>query len=140
MAFKDKQNPITVTNMLYNVLCKAGAYGRAWRVKFIEGEVIGVPAQPLDEKGFRNLLNLDIALGDDSKPVLRLYLNSGAVTNAFRPPTHDNKYWSVINSTFVLVQPSDGGHPVVCINLVEFGPEPTTTPAPTPTATPTSQL
>ena len=134
MAFKDKQNPITVTNMLYNVLCKAGAYGRAWRVKFITGTVIGVPTQPLDEKGFRNLLNLDIALGDDSKPVLRLYLNSGDVTNAFRPPTHDNKFWSIINSTFVKVQPDDGSDPVVCINLVAFDPEPT------PTPTPTSQL
>ena len=133
MAFKDKQNPINVRNMFFNVLCKAGDHGRAWRVKFVEGTVIGVPQQPVDDKGFRNLFNLAIGLGNDTKPVLRVHLNQGTVRNAFSPPNHDSKYWKVINSLFVVVRPNDGSPDVVCVNMAEFDAyvAPTATPTPT---------
>ena len=126
MAF-DKRNPISVENMFYNILCKAGDYGRALRIVKVEGTVSGVPFYPADEKGFRNLLNLAIVLaGDDDRPTLRVYENSGTVTGAFTPGSHDGKY-KIQNSLFVNVEQADGTT-VVAVNLVDFTPEATATP------------
>ena len=129
----DKKNPITVENLFYNILGKAGEFGRGYRIKFVEGDVVGVPFEPSDEKGFRNLLHMAIGMADDEKPVLRVHLNQGVVTNAFNPPDHDG-WWKIVNSTFVWVEDARiGGEKVLCVNLIALDPAPTPTPTPTPT-------
>lgn len=125
----DKRNPISVENMFYNILCRAGDDGRALRIVKIGGTVTGVPQYPADEKGFRNLLNLAIVLaGDDDRPTLRIYENTGDVSGAFTPGSHDGKF-KIINSLFVNVEQADGTT-VVAVNLVDFTAEATATPTP----------
>lgn len=127
-------NPITIQNMIYSILVKAGAFGLAVRLENVRGEVIGVPQEALDAKGLRNLVNKAIVLSSvDSKPVLRVYQNEGALTPAFKGHDHNNQ-GKIINSLFVLVDSHDGGKPKVCLNVVF----PTAAPTPTPTAVPST--
>jgi hypothetical protein len=122
-AFLNKLNPITVQNMFYNILCKAGNYGRAISILPVEGVVVGVPYAPADEKGFRNLLNMAVTLTPEGTPVIRVHRNFGLITPAFEPPSHDEQY-KIINSLFVLVSPGIDEDPVVCLNIADFSPPP----------------
>jgi hypothetical protein len=127
-------NPITIQNMIYNILTKAGVFGRAVRLANIVGTVVGVPQEALDVKGLRNLVNKAIVLSpDDDKPVLQIYQNHGTLSPAFKGHDHNNK-GTIINSLFVLVDTGDGEKPKVCLNYVLLNAvQPTLTPTPTPT-------
>lgn len=110
-------NPITIQNMLYNVLTKAGTIGRAVRIAKVTGTVVGVPQEALDVKGLRNLFNKAVVLSpDDKKPVLLVHENAGALSSAFSHPDHDNQ-GKILNSLFVLVETAPGATPKVCLNL-----------------------
>jgi hypothetical protein len=125
-----KLNPITIQNMIYSILTKAGAFGRAVRLENVTGTVIGVPQEALDVKGLRNLVNKAIVLSSvDKDAVLQVYQNQGALSPAFKGHDYDNQ-GKIINSLFVLVDTGDGGKPKVCLNVVF----PTATPTATPTA------
>ena len=131
MAFKDKQNPITVENLIYNILCSTGDIGRAPKVMFVEGEVVGVPFAPKEMRGFRNILHKAITLGENDETVVRVYANQGVTTSAFKGHSHDG-WWKIINSLFVKVKPDPlEDKTVVCLNLVVSGTLPATTPTPT---------
>jgi hypothetical protein len=130
----DIKNPISVERMFYNILCKTSEYGRALRIVAVEGDIVGVPFYPNDDKGFRNLLNRAIVLaGDDDRPSLRVIANAGTLSPAFTPGSHDGMY-KILNSLFVNVE-QPNGEVVVAVNLFvtnPFWPEPTQTPTPTP--------
>jgi hypothetical protein len=80
-----KLNPITIQNMIYSILTKAGAFGRAVRLENVTGTVIGVPQEALDVKGLRNLVNKAIVLSSvDKDAVLQVYQNQGALSPAFK--------------------------------------------------------
>lgn len=141
MTWPNKLNPITVHHMIANLILEiVGERGRAWAVAYITGDVVGVPQEPKDKKGFRNLLNKAMAISPDNNlPVLLVYQNQGNSRRGYRPPDHNEQH-TIINSTFVLVKGGPGEVPRVALNLVHLtAPDadmkailPTTTPTPTP--------
>lgn len=116
MAFSSKLNPISIENMILNIIGKTEGHGNALRLAKITGTVVGIPQESLNPKGLRNLLNKALVLSpDDNKAVLLVYENSATVSQAFKGHDKDNMD-KVINSLFVIVEDA-GGDKHVCVNL-----------------------
>jgi len=120
---KKRISPISLENMFYNVLGKVGKFGRCVKAKKIEGTIVGVPNEPLDDVGLRNLFHKAITKDESGKhTVLKLHEAQGTVKSAFAPPSHSQKK-QLINSLFVIVKDSDGKKHW-CFNISVFDEEP----------------
>lgn len=132
MAFS-KKDPITVRHLFSNILARTGDIGKAVRICFVEGTVVGTPNAPADLKGFRNLMHKAIALvPDDRRPTLNVYMNTSEVKPGFVPGSHE-EIQKAINSLFVIVD--TGTEQKVCVNLVVFDLPDSATATATPTPT-----
>lgn len=116
MSFASKKSPISLENMILNIIGKTEGYGNALRLAKITGTVVGTPQEALDPKALRNLMNKALVLSpDDNKAVLLVYENSGTVSQALKGNDKDS-LGKVLNSLFITVEDA-GGNRHVCVNL-----------------------
>src|SRR6056297_3638445 len=107
MAFTSKKSPISIENMIMNIIGLIGDY-RGLRIAKITGTVVGAPQEALHPKGLRNLMHKALVISpDDNKAVLMVYENSATVSSAFKGNTRDNMN-KILNSLFVTVQDASG--------------------------------